>query len=232
MSTKLPRVLLADDDVELCSLIAKYLTTEGFELDTVHDGAVALERLQKVVYDLVMLDVMMPRKSGLDVLRELRKTHQTPVLILTARGDDVDHIVGLELGADDYVAKPCNPRVLTARIRAVLRRNSDDASKVWSFEVGNMALHTGNRTAYYRGERVPLTSTEFSLLEKLITSAGAAVSKDELSIHALGRAFDRADRSIDMHMSNLRQKIGKFPEGGEQIKTIHGIGFQFVVDSK
>ncbi len=232
---EMTRILLADDDVDLCEMLAEYLAIEGFSVACAHDGEAALRELGTQAFDLVVLDVMMPRKSGFDVLRELRMDSLMPVLMLTARGEDVDSIVGLELGADDYLAKPCNPRVLTARIRAVLRRvtqQPDDGSGTppQVLVQDDLTLHTGARSVVCRGRAVALTSTEFSVLQVLLQQAGHIVSKQRLSEQALGRQMTRFDRSLDMHVSNLRYKLGTCADGGERIKTIRGVGYQYVIE--
>ncbi len=226
------RVLLVDDDVELCEMLRTYLVNEGFEVDAVHDGDAGLERGSSGRYDLIVLDVMMPGRGGFDVLRGLRPKVSTPVLMLTARGEDVDSIVGLELGADDYLAKPCNLRVLTARARAILRRaggaGRDPEASPEVLELDDLAIHLGSRTVT-RGERaVDTTSTEFSVLEALARDAGQVVTKAELSERALGRKLSRHDRSLDMHVSNLRRKLGPTHGGEERIKTVRGVGYLFV----
>jgi two-component system, OmpR family, response regulator len=227
------RILLADDDVELGEMLTQYLATEGFAVDTAHDGETALAKARSGDYDLVVLDVMMPRMSGFDVLRELRAKSLTPVLMLTARGEDVDSIVGLELGADDYLAKPCNPRVLVARVRAILRRaesagapeGQEDAPPV--LKLGDVEMHPGTRRVLLRGEAVALTSTEYSVLEALLHEAGRVVSKANLSELALGRKLTRYDRSLDMHVASLRKKLGPLDGGEERIKTVRGVGYQY-----
>ncbi|MFP5507241.1 MAG: response regulator [Gammaproteobacteria bacterium] len=223
----MPRILLADDDAELCEMLSEYLGAEGFAVDAVHDGEAALVQARAQDYDLLVLDVMMPRKNGFDVLRELRARSQLPVLILTARGDDVDSVLGLELGADDYLAKPSNPRVLVARIRAVLRRaHGQDGDGTQ--RLGDLELHAGTREVLLDDRPVTVTSTEYCVLEVLVGAAGRLVAKDELSRQALGRELGRWDRSIDMHISNLRRKLGPLPDGGERIKTVRGQGYQYV----
>lgn len=224
-------ILLADDDVELCEMLTEYLCAEGFAVTSVHDGESAVRRAGHEDYDLIVLDVMMPRKNGLDVLRDLRPRCLTPVLMLTARDEDVDSIVGLELGADDYLGKPCNPRVLVARIRAVLRRAESQGMTTASAEIlraHDMELHTGSRRVHCAGRSIAMTSTEFSVLEVLMQRAGRVVSKTELSELALGRKLTRYDRSLDMHVSSLRRKLGVLPDGTERIMTVRGVGYQFV----
>lgn len=228
-------ILLADDDAELTDMLAQYLTGEGFSVDAVHDGEAALARAGRGGIDLVVLDVMMPKKNGFDVLRELRAHSLLPVLMLTARDEDVDSIIGLELGADDYLPKPCNPRVLVARIRAILRRAGAEASPAGgdvaatpALTVGDVELHGGTRRVARGGEPMVLTSTEYAVIEALLREAGRVVSKAELSERALGRKLMRYDRSLDMHVSALRRKLGPLPGGGERIKTVRGVGYQYV----
>ena len=224
------RILLADDDVELGEMLSQYLAAEGFSVDTAQDGETALAKARSGNYDLVVLDVMMPRMNGFDVLRELRAKSLIPVLMLTARGEDVDSIVGLELGADDYLAKPCNPRVLVARVRAILRRAEstgpqDGAPQV--LKLGDLEIHPGTRRVQLRGEAVAMTSTEYSVLEVLLHEAGHVVSKATLSERALGRKLTRYDRSLDMHVASLRKKLGPLDGGEERIKTVRGVGYQY-----
>jgi len=222
------RILIADDDIELTGLLREYFESEGFDVRLAHDGRSALDEARQPGLDLVVLDVMMPAMNGLDVLKELRKESRLPVIMLTARGDDLDRILGLELGADDYVPKPCNPRELMARIRAVLRRAGSVVSQV-TVEVDDLELNPGNRTLLKNGEDVELTSTEFSILQALLQHRGEVVSKRDLYITALGREPVAHDRSVDMHVSNLRRKIGPNSKGQNRIETIRGIGYQFRV---
>ena len=227
-------LLLADDDTELCDMLGQYLEAEDFAVTAVHDGETALVEARSGRHELVVLDIMMPRMSGLDVLRELRRDSQLPVLILTARGDDVDSIIGLELGADDYLPKPASPRVLVARIRAILRRTASiaptEASAPAHIALGDLELHTGARSAELNGCAVPMTSTDYSLLEYLARGAGRVIDKEELSEQVLGRKLETYDRGIDMHVSNLRKKLGPLPGGRERIKTVRGVGYQYVLD--
>jgi two-component system response regulator CpxR len=227
------RILLADDDVELCEMLKEYLEAEDFAVHAVHDGDAALANASANEHDALVLDVMMPKLNGFDVLRELRKHSLLPVLMLTARDEDVDSIIGLELGADDYLPKPCNPRVLVARIRAVLRRARAGEDKAPAAEApeelrrGDLEIRTGARTVLLGGVPVAMTSTEYSVLEVLVREAGHVVSKADLSERALGRALTRYDRSIDMHLSSLRKKLGDLPGGEERIKTVRGVGYQY-----
>ena len=225
------KLLIADDDVDLCALLQSYLGAEGFDVHTVHDGDAALERTRAHVYDLVILDVMMTGKDGFEVLRQLRQRQLTPVLMLTARGEDSDSITGLELGADDYLGKPCNPQVLVARIRAILRRAEApaEAAPTQQLTVGDISLNRNSRKLYKGDAALELTSTEFSVIEVLLRKAGEVVAKDQLSREALGRELGRYDRALDMHISNLRHKLGPLPDGGERIVTVRGSGYQYVI---
>ncbi|MFB3814785.1 MAG: response regulator transcription factor [Terriglobales bacterium] len=222
------RVLIVDDDTELCELVAEYLTPEGYQVEAVHDGVRGLERSLAGEHAIVVLDIMLPGMSGLDVLRRVRERSRVPVLILTARGDDVDRIVGLEIGADDYLAKPFNPRELLARIRAILRRAQPaPAGALGKVAVGDIELDPAARSVRRDGEPVELTSVEFSVLELLLRSAGQVVTREQIAHDVLDRQFFPYDRSIDMHVSKLRRKLGEAPEGGERIKTIRGVGYVY-----
>jgi two-component system response regulator CpxR len=221
-------LLIADDDTELCDLLRQFFETEGFDVRLAHNGRAALEEVARQDVDLVVLDVMMPEMNGLDVLKELRKDSNLPVIMLTARGDDLDRILGLELGADDYVPKPCNPRELLARIRAVMRR-SESSGTPNVIEVDDLELNQGSRILTRNGEPVDLTSTEFSILQCLLQHGGSVVSKRDLYLSALGREPVAHDRSVDMHVSNLRRKLGPAPDGANRIETIRGIGYQYRV---
>ena len=221
------RILLADNDIELSEMLVDYLTEEGFEVDAAYDGDAALNKALANQYDLLILDVMMPNRNGFDVLRELRAQSLLPVLMLTARGDDVDSIVGLELGADDYLAKPSNPRVMVARIRAILRRaeTHNGNERADQIALNDIVIHTGSRTVVCSNNPISMTSTEFSVLDVLLREAGNIVTKASLSERALGRKLSRYDRSLDMHVSNLRRKLGPQPDGQERIKTVRGVGY-------
>jgi two-component system response regulator CpxR len=224
-------ILIVDDDLDLCELLSKYLRLEGFEVDMVHDGNLGVERALSGNYTLVVLDVMLPGLNGFDALSSIRSKSSLPVLMLTARGDDIDRIVGLEMGADDYLPKPFNPRELIARIRAILRRarlepgEANTQTSPERLSVGDVELDKGTRIVTRGGERLPLTSVEFDLLEALMRSAGLIVARDELVKSILGRSFTPYDRSIDTHMSNLRKKLGHYTGGLERIKTIRGVGY-------
>lgn len=223
------RLLIADDDVDLCALLQAYLGAEGFDVSTANDGLIALEMATTGQFDLVILDVMMPGKDGLEVLKLLRRRQLTPVLMLTARGEDADSITGLELGADDYLAKPCNPQVLVARIRAILRRaEAIETTPSVVLTVGDVSLNQHSRRLQRGDDIIALTSTEFSVIEVLLRHAGSPVTKADLSREALGRELGRYDRALDMHISNLRQKLGAYTDGSERIVTVRGSGYQYV----
>lgn len=219
-------ILIVDDDVELCGLLKEFLEAEGLGVRIANDGRAGLDEARKPGLDLIVLDVMMPELNGMDVLKELRKESRIPVIMLTARGEDLDRILGLELGADDYLPKPCNPRELLARIRAVLRRSSMMAGRN-EIVVDDLEMNIGARQIKRAGEEVDLTSTEFSILLSLLQHQGEVVSKRDLYISALNREPVQHDRSIDMHVSNLRRKLGPTPDGEPRIETIRGIGYQY-----
>jgi len=223
-------VLIVDDDIELCSLVQEYLAAEGFTAKAVHEGEAGLERALSGDHTLVVLDVMLPGINGFEVLRRIRSVSKIPVLLLTARGEDVDRIVGLEIGADDYLPKPFNPRELVARIRAVLRRAkpgraADSVPEVLT--VGDVELDPATRTVTRAGKPVELTSVEFNLLEVLLREAGRVVTRERLVNAVLSRKFMPFDRSIDMHVSKVRRKLGDSEENGDHIKTIRGVGYMF-----
>jgi two-component system response regulator CpxR len=228
----MPRVLLVDDDLELSSLLAEYLTRDGFDTETAGNGQLGAQRALEGDFDIVVLDVMMPGIDGIETLKRIRAHSTLPVLMLTARGDDIDRIVGLELGADDYVPKPCTPRELSARLRAILRRGAvrDGAAADGPLSVGPLSLWPGTRRATWGDTPLTLTGTEFSLLEALARQAGHVVDKNDLSESALGRPLGRYDRSIDVHISSLRQKLGPRADGGSWIETVRGRGYQLVRD--
>src|SRR5579863_1002424 len=203
-------VLLVDDDRELCRMLAEYLQPEGFKLTTVHDGDEALYALGRHHFDLMVLDVMLPRLGGLDVLRQLRQKNTTPVLMLTARGEDIDRVVGLELGADDYLPKPFNPRELVARMRAILRRSlllEPQPGRRDRIDAGPLSLLFSSRTASANGQTISLTGAEFRVLEVLMQQLGTVVSREQLTRQVLGRRLTPYDRSIDTHISNIRRKL-------------------------
>jgi two-component system response regulator CpxR len=218
-------ILLVDDDAELCGLLSEFLRREGFTVECEHDGVTGLEHAAKPGNDLVVLDVMLPGLDGFEILRRLRQQSKVPVIMLTARGEDVDRIVGLELGADDYLPKPFNPRELAARIRAILRRYEPRPPAVGGrLEVNGVALDPGTREVFVAGKRIDLTTFEFDILELLMRSAGRVLSRDALMENFYNRKATPFDRSIDMHISHLRKKL---EHGDPLIKTIRGVGYQF-----
>lgn len=222
------RIALIDDDAGLTDLLGAYLRAEGFDVTVASDGVSGVQLALSGSADVVVLDIMMPGRSGIETLRQIRRTSTVPVLMLTGRGDDLDRILGLELGADDYVPKPCTPRELMARIRAILKRTSPDQGAVSTLQAGELVLRPGERRAELRGATLPLTSTEYSLLEILVRHIGSVVGKDQLSEQALGRPLARFDRSIDMHISSLRQKLGTRVDGQPWIETVIRRGYQFI----
>ncbi len=224
------RVLLVDDDVELAAMLREYLEQEGFEVGVAHDGESGVREALTGRYAIAVLDVMMPRLNGVEALRQIRAGSRIPVLMLTAKGDDIDRIIGLELGADDYVPKPCSPRELVARLRAILRRVEEVApgAAEGPIVVGPLTLWPERRMAQWHDQALELTSTEYSLLEALARQAGRVVSKHDLSELALRRPLARFDRSIDVHVSSIRHKLGARPNGDSWIQTVRGQGYQFV----
>lgn len=224
-------ILVIDDDTELCELLGEYLEAEGYSITAVHNGREGAEMVINGSFDLIILDVMLPGMGGFDVLKTIRSAKTTPILMLTAKGEDIDRILGLEMGADDYLPKPYNPRELLARIKAVLRRTSDNGagqSRPETISAGSFTLNTGRLTATFEGAPVPLTVVEFNLLEMLARNAGSTVSREELAKHVLGRELSAFDRSIDVHVSNIRKKAG----GADSIKSIRGYGYMITVENR
>ncbi|HEX2268146.1 MAG TPA: response regulator transcription factor [Pyrinomonadaceae bacterium] len=227
-------VLVIDDDVELCNLVSRFLVREGFEIDAVNGGAQGVEKALSGDYALVVLDVMMPEMSGFDVLRRIRVESAMPVLMLTARGDALDRVLGLEMGADDYLPKPFSPPELAARIRAILRRakpaqSSIPAGAPTTITVGDIELDSGARVVRNGDQMISLTSVEFDLLEALMRVAGQVVNREKLTRDILGREFSPFDRSIDTHVCNLRKKIGPLEDGTDRIKGVRGIGYLYAL---
>ena len=225
------KLLLVDDDVELTELLSSLLTLEGFDVQTANNGLEALQELDES-HKLVLLDVMMPKLNGLDTLKEIRKVSNVPVMMLTARGEDIDRVLGLELGADDYLPKPFNDRELVARIRAILRRsvspsnNVGDTKEILSFE--NVTLYLTRQTVMHGQENLNLTDYEFKILQRLIESKGDIVTREELSLEVLGKTLSPFDRSLDMHISNLRRKLPKRESKLPWFKTLRGKGYLLV----
>ncbi len=226
------KVLLIDDDVDLTTLLKEYLSEEGFEVATAQDGRAAVAQATSNAIDIIVLDIMMPHMNGIDVLQRIRRVSSVPVLMLTAKGDDADRIAGLNLGADDYVPKPCSPGELAARLKAILRRVGSSGGGISQdlIRVGELVMHPGNRTAEWGGEHLELTGTEFSLLEVLARNAGQLVSKQEISKHAFGRPLTPFDRRIDVHLSSVRQKLGSREDGQSWIQSVRGQGYQLLQD--
>ena len=219
-------ILLVDDDAELCALLTEFLQREGFTVACAHEGYAGLAKAVEPGVDLVVLDVMMPGIDGFEILKQLRQKSKVPVMMLTARGEDIDRIVGLEMGADDYLAKPFNPRELVARIRAILRRYAPrPRDESGHLEVNGVSLDPGAREVLSGGKPVDLTTFEFDILELLMRSAGHVLSRDQLMENFYGRKATPFDRSLDMHISHLRKKL---ENGDALIKTIRGVGYQFV----
>lgn len=228
------RVLIVDDDMELGELLGEYLANEGFILEFAYDGNAGLRRALTGGYALIILDVMLPGLNGFEVLRQLRTQSAAPVLMLTARGDDVDRIVGLEIGADDYLPKPFNPRELVARVHAVLRRispsaNAGSAPISEAVQIGDVELDTRARLVRRAGEIIELTTAEFDLLRVLLQQAGNVVPREHLFQEVLGREFAVFDRSIDNHVSSLRRKLGPRVSGVDRIKSVRNVGYQYAV---
>lgn len=229
------RILVIDDDTELCELLREYLEGEGFDVSTAYDGKEGHDLVLSTDYTLVVLDVMLPSMSGFEVLRSIRVQSAVPVVMLTARNEDVDRIVGLEMGADDYLPKPFNPRELVARIRAVLRRTEADSrapqpsADPECIVLGDIRMDLGTRVVTRGQELVELTYVEFNLLERLLRSAGKVVTREELALGALDRMLGMYDRSIDVHISSLRRKLGQYCDGIERIKTVRGAGYLYAL---
>ena len=223
------RILIIDDDAELCALVTRFLNAEGFAIDRAADASQGIGLALSGSYALVMLDVMMPDLNGFDVLRRIRASSRTPVLMLTARGDTHDRVLGLELGADDYLPKPYDPSELAARIRAILRRSESTPGAAASvpLAVDDVQLTASTRSVTCDGRPIDLTAVEFDLLGTLMTHAGTVVSRQELVRTVLGREFSPYDRSLDTHVCNLRKKIGRLKDGTDRIKGIRGTGYLY-----
>ena len=226
-------ILLIDDDLEMGEMLVEYLQSSHFAAATEQDGLAAVKRLERERFDLIILDVMLPSMDGFEVLKTIRKTLTTPVIMLTARGDDVDCVLGLELGADDYLSKPFSPRNLVARVRAVLRRGeraSDTSGK--KIIAGDLALDPANMAVAIKGKSLTLTGTEFRLLEALMEPAGRAHSKEYLAERVLGRPLSAYDRSIDTHVSNLRRKFAAHGKTSVEIRNMRGAGYVLIAGAE
>jgi len=220
------RVLLVDDDAELCELLTNFLGGEGFAVDAVRSAPAGVARALGGSYAMVLLDVMLPGANGFDILREIRAQSSLPVLMLTAKGDALDRILGLEIGADDYLPKPFNPQELAARMRAILRRGNAERRRV-AIEIDDVVLDPAARVVRRGGEPLALTSVEFDLLDALLTDGGRVVSRQSLVRTVLGRELSPFDRSIDTHVYHLRRKLGPLPNGSERIVSIRGVGYLY-----
>ncbi|MGV3001954.1 response regulator [Vibrio sp.] len=222
-------ILLVDDDTELTALLEDILTLEGFTISQAHNGIDGLQAIDNSV-DLILLDIMMPKMNGMEMLKQLRQRWKTPVLMLTAKGEEVDRVIGLELGADDYLPKPFSDRELMARIRAILRRTQPNKPEPTETNTPHgLQVFPGKQEAYYQGTLLDLTTTEFTLLEYFLTHMGESISKEDLSLEVLGKRLSPFDRAIDMHVSNLRKKLSEHHEQ-TLIKTLRGKGYLMVED--
>jgi two-component system response regulator CpxR len=224
---------MVDDDIELCQLIGEYLAQENFSVTAIHDGADAAAKINSDKYDLIILDVMLPNKNGFEVLKEINYLKKTPVLMLTAKGDELDRIVGLEMGADDYLAKPCNPRELVARVRSIIRRAEAIPPQLLGAEeqtitLQDVVIEPSKRELTVAGKVLDLTATEYQILLLLMQNHGELVTRETISEQCLGRRLMAYDRSIDMHISHVRKKLGQDQRSNERIKTIRGVGYQYV----
>ena len=226
-------ILMIDDDAELCALLGDYFQTEGFDFACAHSGDEGLAMLDEGRYGIVILDIMLPGRDGFDVLKEIRTGSSVPVILLTAKGDRLDRVVGLEIGADDYICKPFDTRELSARVRAVLRRSgSPETGSQEILRVADLEMDFLSRSVKVGERRVSLTNVEFRLLETLLSRAGRKISLEQLSVSVLGHTHSPFDRSLSVHMSNLRRKLGPYPCGSKRIKTLRGEGFVYVFPEK
>ena len=227
-------ILLVDDDLELCELLVEFLRTEGYQVTAVNDGITGVEAALSGIYSMVLLDVTLPRLNGFEVLRNIRQESLVPVLMLTARGDDVDRIVGLEIGADDYLSKPFNHRELVARMKAIMRRvrapEEGDRNRRKMLQIDDLTLNLANHEVSLSSEDLEITATEFTVLRTLVEKCGELVTRDELTQLALNRRLMLHDRAIDMHVSNLRRKIGNKPDGRPRLKTVRGSGYFYIAE--
>ncbi len=228
------KVLIVDDDVDLTVMLSQFLIREGFQVHAVHDGETGVAQALGGDYSVVVMDIMMPRISGIEALRRIRGASNVPVLMLTARGDNIDRIVGLDMGADDYVPKPFNPGELVARIRAILRRvegrEAATSRGARVLQAGGLTLWLGSRRAQWQGQPLELTGTEYTLLEVLARHAGQLISKQEISVQAFGQPLGPFDRRIDVHISSIRQKLGVRSDGQSWIQSVRGQGYQLLED--
>ncbi len=228
------RVLMVDDDIHLTELLEEFLETEGgFEFQACHDGQAGVAAATGARFDVIILDVMLPRLNGFSVLKAIREVSDTPIIMLTARGDDFDRVLGLETGADDYVSKPCSLREIVARIRALRRRVAarvESAPGEAGHQVGDLRVELGSQSVYRDNEPIGLTAAEFRVLSCLLASAGEVIPKDQIAREALGRRIMPFDRSVDAHIVQLRKKLGPLPSGLQRIKTVRGLGYLYVLN--
>ncbi len=229
-------LLLIDDDIEFCEFLTEYLENEGFEVTAVHDGKEGLEKAVagNDAYDLIILDLMLPGMNGFEVLQRLRSELDTPVLMYTGRDEEVDRVIGLEIGADDFIVKSSNPRELVARIRAILRRTGNRSAQSGQpgrkpLVVGDLELDAGTRVVHLNGEKLDLTSVEFNLLQVMVQAAGKVVTREHLALQGMGRGLVGYDRSLDVHVSRLRKKLGYKLNGVERIKTVRSVGYVYTL---
>ena len=223
----MPRILVVDDEPHIVDVVRAYLAREGHEVEVAHDGDAALASAGATSPDLVILDVMLPRRSGFDVLRDLRASgSRAAVIMLTARDDVIDRVAGLELGADDYVTKPFEPRELVARVGAVLRRIGRPNATEAGAPFFDLRIDTSAREITRDGMPLDLTRAEFDLFEALVADRGVVLTRDQLGSAVFGEAFDAYDRTIDSHVKNLRRKLGTRPDGGQYIETLRGVGYR------
>jgi len=222
-------VLLVDDDVDLSTMLRQYLENEGFRVTVDFNGKQAVAAATSGVYDAVILDVMLPTITGIELLRRIRQDSTIPIIMLTAKGDQVDRVIGLELGADDYIPKPYYPPELVARLRAVLRRRDgapSGATEEPELRLSDLKVNAPARRVTWKGAPVQLTTTEFNLLVALLQFGDRVATRDQLSRNVLGRPWESYDRSIDVHANNLRQKLLNASEGGVEIETVRGVGYR------
>ncbi len=223
---KNPTVLIIDDDADFCELLAEYLQREGFDTQAEHDGQRGYEAALDTQVSIIILDVMLPKMNGFDVLKKLKKQIKTPVLMLTAKGDETDQLQGLDIGADDYLSKPCSPKLIVARLRAILRRVAVNKAEIaGQLSVGDIVVDLPTHTVTANEQEIELTNSEYNILCCLIKEVGKIVSKEELSEQGLNRKISAFDRSVDMHISNLRNKLSLAGQDMLKIRTIRGVGY-------
>ncbi|MCA6128504.1 response regulator transcription factor [Thalassolituus oleivorans] len=225
-------ILLVDDDEELCALLRRYLERELFKVTAVHTADEGLTEALSGRYQAVVLDIMLPGGNGLEILAGIRKRSELPVIMLTAKGDEMDRIEGLEIGADDYIPKPCNPRELSARLRSILRRGRSNAVASSSVQLDELTIDFDQHQVSRGGEVIDLTVTEFNILSVLARDAGKVVDKNRLAEQSMQRSLTLFDRSLDMHLSNLRKKLGPNRDGEARIKTIRGVGYMYIPEEE